>query len=54
LACGDSEWTVKLWNVESQKVVTKLQRHSNSADLAAFWPDGKHLVSGGEDKAIKL
>jgi WD40 repeat protein len=45
---------VKLWSIELQKEVTKLQGHSESIYSLAFSPGGKYLASGSGDKTVKL
>jgi WD40 repeat protein len=54
LASGSEDKTVKLWSVESQKVVTTLQGHSSSVFSIAFSPDGKYLASGSKGNTVKL
>jgi WD40 repeat protein len=54
LASGSADKTVKLWSVESQKVVTTLQGHSSWVYSIAFSPDGKYLASGSQDETVKL
>jgi WD40 repeat protein len=54
LASGSEDKTVKLWSVESQKEVTTLKGHDDTAFSVAFSPDGKYLASGSDDKTVKL
>jgi WD40 repeat protein len=54
LASGNWDSSVKMWSVESQKVVATLQGHGGYVESIAFSPDGKYLASGGKDMTIKL
>jgi WD40 repeat protein len=54
LASGSEDKTVKLWSVESQKEISKLQSHSRVVTSVTFSSDGKYLASGSEDKTVKL
>jgi WD40 repeat protein len=53
LAAGSSS-TVKLWEVESGEARATLKGHSNAVWGVAFLDDGRMLVSGSEDRTVKL
>ncbi len=54
LASGDNtDKTIKLWNVETGKLIRSLTGHTSSIHSVAFSPDGK-LASGGEDNSVRL
>ena len=54
LASGSDDNTIKLWDVQSGKLTTTLEGHSNWVYSVAFSPDGKTLASGSYDNTIKL
>ena len=53
LASAGGHNTVKLWNLH-QNTVKELTRHKAKVNSVAFSPDGKLLVSGSEDRTIKI
>jgi WD40 repeat protein len=46
--------TIKLWNTNSGEEVIALKGHSANVYSVDFSPDGKSLVSGGQDSAMML
>ena len=45
---------IYLWDVESNRLVWKQACHEDDVTCLAFTVDGKTLVSGGRDKAVKV
>lgn len=51
----DSEpGTIELWNLEAREKICDLLGHSWAVYSVAFSPDGQTLVSGSDDKTIKI
>lgn len=48
------DYTIKLWEMASGRLLRTLESHSNIVTTLAFSPDGKILASGSEDCTIKL
>ena len=49
-----SDYSIKLWDVASGKLVHTLAGHSMDVNALAFSPNGWLLASGSEDRIIKL
>ncbi|HEY1861056.1 MAG TPA: WD40 repeat domain-containing protein [Gemmataceae bacterium] len=45
---------LRVWDVEKEKVVHRLQGHTGPVLCTAFTPDGRRCVSGGSDRTIHL
>jgi WD40 repeat protein len=45
---------VKIWDVESRQLTARLEGHISSVRALAFSPDGSTLLSGGDDRTIRL
>jgi WD40 repeat protein len=48
------EKTAMLWDPAAEKVVRRFGGHKDSVRTGAFSPDGRRLLTGGDDGAIKL
>ena len=46
-AGGTRDYSLRLWNVASGKIVHVLQGHTSSVNCCAFSSDGRYILSGG-------
>jgi WD40 repeat protein len=49
-----SEKLAMVWNLNTGQLLTTLTGHSNSVNSFAITPDGQTLVSGSQDRTIKV
>jgi WD40 repeat protein len=49
LASGARDNTVRIWIIETQKLLNTLRGHASSVWAVAISPDSKYLASGNDD-----
>jgi hypothetical protein len=54
LASGSFDKTVKLWEVETGKLLQTLKGHEGFVNSVSYSPDGKTLASGSWDNTVKI
>ncbi|MEH1943082.1 MAG: serine/threonine-protein kinase [Nostoc sp.] len=54
LASSGDDKNIKLWDLNSKKVLASLSGHSQAVKSVVFSPDGKILATASDDKTIKL
>ncbi|HEY9852629.1 MAG TPA: serine/threonine-protein kinase [Leptolyngbyaceae cyanobacterium] len=54
LVSGSNDKSIKIWDLNSGKLVNTLRGHKNAVNSVAISPDGQTLASGGGDRTLKL
>ena len=54
IATGNSDKTVKIWDVNGGTVIRTLEGHRNSVNSLSFSADGRFIVSGSRDKTVRI
>ena len=54
LISGSTDKTIKVWNLQTKKLLFILKGHSKEVSAVTTTPDGKYLISGSDDKTIKI
>jgi WD40 repeat protein len=54
LASSSADGNVRLWNVASGLEHATLKPHPGRTTLLVFHPNGKALVTGGDDNTVKM
>jgi WD40 repeat protein len=51
---GESDGTVRLWDVRSREELCRFSGHSRDVTSVAFTPDTCHAASGSLDQTVRL
>jgi WD40 repeat protein len=51
---GSQDWTLRLWDLETNSVVRIFEGHNGTVHSVAFTPDGQSILSGSEDRTLRL
>jgi hypothetical protein len=54
IVSGSSDHTVKVWELESGRLLRSLEGHTGGVRAVAVSPDGRFIVSGSEDRTVKV
>ncbi len=54
IVSASNDETIRIWEVESSKMLKVLQGHSASVNSAVFSPDGKLIVSASDDESVRI
>jgi WD40 repeat protein len=54
IVSGSYDKAVRLWDMQTGKLIRQPLRHSSGVRSVAFSPDGLHIVSGSYDKVVRL
>jgi WD40 repeat protein len=50
----EDRYALRLYDLENRKWVRKFRGHSSPAGGAAFFPDGRRILSGGQDQTLRI
>jgi len=53
IVSGSEDRTVKVWELESGRLLRSLEGHTDGVQAVAVSPDGRFIVSGSEDRTIR-
>lgn len=54
IVAGGGDYTVRIWEVATGKMIHTLRGHKKSVDCVSFSPQGNIIASGSDDATVKL
>ena len=54
LISSSGDWTIKIWQIENQKLLDTLRGHTDAITSMVITNDGKTIISGSADKRIGI
>jgi WD40 repeat protein len=54
IVSGSDDRTVKVWELESGRLLRSLEGHTGGVNAVAVSPDGRFIVSGSSDRTVKV
>jgi WD40 repeat protein len=54
IVSGSSDKTLKVWDLESGRLIHSLEGHTDSVRTLALSTDGRHVISGSDDQTLKV
>jgi WD40 repeat protein len=54
IVSGSEDRTVKVWELESGRLLRSLKEHADDVNAVAVSPDGRFIVSGSDDRTVKV
>jgi WD40 repeat protein len=53
-ASGSLDTNIKIWDIRRKSCIHTYKGHTRGVNVLRFTPDGKWVVSGGEDNSVKV
>lgn len=54
MAAGNSDSTVKLWDLRMNKLLQHYQAHGSTVNSVSFHPSGNFLLTASSDSTLKV
>jgi WD40 repeat protein len=54
IVSGSQDWSVRLWDLETNSVQRTFEGHQGTVHAVALTPDGQSILSGSEDRTLRL
>ena len=54
IASGSADRTIKIWEIDTKRLIYTLKGNEDSVFLINFSPDGRRIISGSADGSIRI